>query len=491
MSEGARVESERPKVDRKLRFHIPAQTIFKQDAAERVCNWNEVTLGFADDGAARTEAERCIQCPAAPCIKACPVQNDIPGALWELEQGNYLDAANIFRLTSSMPEVCGRICPQERLCEGSCVVGNQKRVPPTPPVRIGRLETFVADYQRDNGGPPKPALPEPSGRSAAVIGSGPAGLTVAEDMAKAGHRVIVYEAWPKPGGILLYGIPNFKLDKSVAEAKIAYLEELGVEFVCNTRFGVDISLAALQEEHDAVFLGHGASIGASAGLQGEDLAGIYAATDFLVRGNLHGDELPDDKREPVTLGANTVVIGGGDTSMDCVRTAIRLTTQAGGNGKVSCVYRRTEAEMPGRAEERNHALQEGVDFLFLEAPSRFVGDPAGYVTAVEFVRMELGEPDASGRRRPVTIAGSEHLVPADTVVMALGYWGDEPLAAGLGLNHKYGLLAVDSETGATNLPGVFAGGDNVRGADLVVTAIAEAKRAARGMLEYLAAEVAK
>lgn len=485
------MEGERPKVDRKLRFNIPAQTIFKQDAAARVCNWNEVTLGFADDKAAIIEAQRCIQCPAAPCIKACPVQNDIPGALWELEQGNYLDAANIFRLTSSMPEVCGRICPQERLCEGSCVVGNQKRVPPTPPVRIGRLEAFVADYQRNNGGQPKPALPPATGRSVAVIGSGPAGLTVAEDLAKAGHRVIVYEAWPKPGGILLYGIPNFKLDKSMAEAKIAYLEELGVEFVCNTRFGVDVTLEALQEEYDVIFLGHGASIGASAGLPGEDLASIYAATDFLVRGNLQGDELPEDKRKPIALGRNTVVIGGGDTSMDCVRTAIRLVTQGGDGGTVTCVYRRTEAEMPGRAEERSHAKQEGVEFLFLEAPSRFVGDQHGYVTAVEFVRMELGEPDASGRRRPVTIEGSEHLVPADTVVMALGYWGDEPLATGLHLNHKYGLLVVDPETGATNLPGVFAGGDNVRGADLVVTAIAEAKRATRGMIEYLAAVRAK
>lgn len=485
------MESERPKVDRKLRFTIPAQTIRKQDPGERICNWNEVVLGFSDQQAAMLEAQRCIQCPAAPCIKACPIHNDIPGALWQLEQGNFIEAATIFRRTSTMPEVCGRICPQERLCEGSCVVGNQKRVPPTPPVRIGRLEAFVADYQRAHGGLPKPALPEPSGRSVGVVGSGPAGLTVAEEMVKLGHRVIVYEAWPRPGGILLYGIPNFKLDKAITEQKIAFLEELGVEFVCNTRVGQDVTIDELLEQHDALFLGHGASIGASAGLPGEDLPGVYWATDFLVRGNLPPEDLPEGQREPVRVGKDIVVIGGGDTSMDCVRTAVRLAAQAGAAATVSCVYRRTEAEMPGRAEERQHAKEEGVRFVFLEAPVRFNAGRDGRVASVTFVRMELGEPDASGRRRPIEIPGSEHDLPADTVVLALGYWCDEELAESAGLAHKSGRLLVDPETGATNVPGVFAGGDNVRGADLVVTAIADAKRAARAMADYLAAVPAK
>ncbi len=479
------MESERPKVDRKLRFSIPAQTIHKQAPHERVCNWNEVTLGFADDAAAMKEAERCIQCPAAPCMKACPIGNDIPGAFWELEHGNFLEAANIFRLTSTMPEVCGRICPQERLCEGSCVVGNQKRVPPTPPVHIGRLEAFVADRQRTTTGFPKPVLAAATGRSVAVVGSGPAGVTVAEELAKAGHRVIVYEAWPKPGGILLYGIPNFKLAKSITEGKIRFLEELGVEFVCNTRVGTDITLDQLRAQYDVVFLGHGASIGASASIPGEDLQGVYWATDYLARGNVPTFELPEHQRKPVPPGANVVIIGGGDTSMDCVRTAVRLAIQAGRSTTVTCAYRRTEAEMPGREEERRHAKDEGVQFTFLTAPTRFVGDASGHITAVECIRMELGEPDGSGRRRPVEVPGSTHQIPADTVVLAIGYWTDEDLAEGAHLQHKSGRLIVDEATGATNLPGVFAGGDDVRGADLVVTAIAEAKRAAAAMCAYL------
>lgn len=479
--------TERPRVDRKARLQIPHQKILKQDPSLRRCNWNEVVLGFEDLQTAIVEATRCIQCPAAPCIKACPVQNDIPGALWELEQGNFIEAANIFRLTSTMPEVCGRICPQERLCEGSCVVGNQKRVLPTPPVEIGRLEAFVADYQRRTQGFPKPKLSPPTGQRVAVIGSGPAGLTVAELVAQAGHEVTVFEAWPKPGGILRYGIPNFKLEKEITEDKVQFLEELGVQFRCNVTLGQDITLEQLlQDGYVAIYLGHGAGIGAATGAPGEDLGNVYWATDFLVRGNLLPAELPERQRTPITLGDQVVVVGGGDTSMDCVRTAVRLAQEQGVAATVTCLYRRTESEMPGRAEERQHAKEEGVQFQFLTAPLRFLGNSQGRVKAIECIRMELGEPDASGRRRPVQVPGSEHLVEADTVILAVGYNGDTALADAAQVAHQHGLIVIDPETGMTSRPGIFAGGDSVRGADLVVTAIAQAQTAASGMLEYLA-----
>lgn len=479
--------NERPRVDRKARFQIPEQKILKQDAMDRRCNWNEVVLGFESEGTAMVEAERCIQCPAAPCIKACPVHNDIPGALWELEQGNFIEAANIFRLTSTMPEVCGRICPQERLCEGSCVVGNEKRVPPVRPVAIGRLEAFVSDYQRRTEGLPLPSMPPSTGRKVAIIGAGPAGFTVAELVARDGHKAVVYDAWPKPGGILLYGIPNFKMGKEIAEEKVQQLEAMGVRFVPNSMFGRGIVIDDLfAEGYDAIYLGHGAGIGATTGIPGEELGNIYQATDFLVRGNLTPDELPIEKLEPLSIGNRIVIVGGGDTSMDCVRTAVRLANESGRpETVVTCLYRRSENEMPGREEERTHAKEEGVQFQFLTAPVEYVGDEEGQVAGVTCVRMMLGEPDESGRSAPVPIPGSEHVVEADTVVLAVGYWGDRMLAEAAGLNHKRGLLVVDPETGETSHPGVFAGGDNVRGADLVVTAVAEAKRAAVGILQYL------
>ena len=477
---------ERPKVDRKARFTIPAQKLLKQDPIDRRCNWNEVTLGFESPEAAMVEATRCIQCPGAPCIKACPVHNDIPSALWELEQGHFEEAADIFRITSTMPEVCGRICPQERLCEGSCVVGNHKKIPVTPPVRIGRLEAFVADFQRNRRGFPVPPQAQPTGKKVAVIGAGPAGITVAEYAAQAGHEVVMYDAWPEPGGILRYGIPDFKLSKDFLTAKMHELEQLGVSFIGNTRLGADITVDLLAQEYNAVFLGHGAGVGATAGLPGETLHNIFMATDFLVRGNLSPEELPEGQRDPVTLGEKIVIVGGGDTSMDCVRTAVRLAKERGIDATVTCLYRRTEAEMPGREEERVHAQDEGVKFQFLTAPVRFSGNEAGRVTHIECVTMELGEPDSSGRRRPVPVAGSERMVLADTVVLAIGYWGDEALATSVeGIEHRQGVFVVDPETGMTNRPGLFAGGDSVNGADLVVTAIASGKLAAAGILEYL------
>ncbi len=469
------------------RLNIPVQPIAKQAATDRVKNWDEVYFGFDLENAI-VEANRCIDCPTAPCMEACPVHNDIPAALRLLEQGDIDGAANKFRETSNLPDMCGRLCPQEKLCEGACVVGFAIRPGgiQEPPVTIGKLEAFIADYQRElhGGMQPLPVLPLPSGRRVAIIGSGPAGLAVAEELVKLGHGCTVFEAWPEPGGVLVYGIPNFKMKKEIVDAKIAFLKRIGVEFVLNTWVGRDVGLdQLLASGYDAVFLGTGAGVGNALKIPGEDdFSGIYAATDFLVRGNLKPEQLPEDQREPLIVGRRVVVIGGGDTSMDCVRTAVRL-----GAEEVTCVYRRTEAEMLGRAEERKHAREEGVRFEYLTVPLRFIGEN-GRVTGVECQRMALGEPDESGRRRPVPIPGSEFVLAADSVAIAIGYNADPLIPSstpGVKAN-RWHLLEVDPETGQTSRPEVFAGGDNVNGADLVVTALADGRRAAAAMHRYLA-----
>jgi len=468
------------------RLAISVQPVPKQDPEVRKRNFDETYLGF-DLNAAMVEASRCIQCPSAPCQEACPVDNDIPGAFALLEVGDVEGAANKFRETSNLPEMCGRLCPQEKLCEGACVVGfairpgGQKE----PPVTIGKLEAFVTDYQRQQlGGYPMPKyMPEPTGRKVAIIGSGPAGLAVAELLALRGHQAVVYEFWPEPGGVLVYGIPNFKMRKEIVDEYIAKLEALDVKFVCNTYVGKDVTIDRLfTDGFDAVFLGTGAGVGNEMQIEGEDLVGVYSATEFLVRGNLRPEQLPARYREELPAPKNVVVIGGGDTAMDCVRTAIRL-----GAENVSCVYRRTEAEMLGRGEERKNAREEGVRFEMLTLPTRIIGNDEGKVVAVECQRMELGEPDESGRRRPIPVKGSEFTIPADTVAIAIGY-GADPLVPqttqGLKADRK-ALLQVDPK-GRTSRPGVFAGGDNVNGADLVVTALADGRHAADAISDYLA-----
>jgi glutamate synthase (NADPH) small chain len=466
------------------RLAISRVPIQKQDPVERRKNWDEVFLGF-DLESAKVEAMRCIQCPTAPCQQACPVGNDIPGAFKLLEEGDVNGAAEKFRETSNLPELCGRLCPQERLCEGECVVAFAIRpdMHQEPPVAIGKLEAFVTDYQREHFGAPLPVLPEPSGFRVAIVGAGPAGLAVAEELAKHGHSCTMYDAWPEPGGILLYGIPNFKLSKRVLTDKLAYLEKLGVSFIGNTWVGRDVTVDQLFEKgFDAVFVGTGAGVGGALAIPGEELSGIFAATEFLVRGNLRPDQLPEHMRDPLPMGTDVVVIGGGDTSMDCVRTAVRL-----GAERVTCVYRRTEAEMLGRTEERDHAREEGVDFQFLTIPLCFIGDDEGRVTGVECQRMELGEPDGSGRRRPIPVPHSEFIIPADTVAIAIGYTADPTIkdaAPGVETN-RWNLVEVHPDTYMTSRPGVFAGGDNVNGADLVVTALADGRRAALAIDGYL------
>ncbi len=471
-------------IDRYERANVPSFTPPKQDPHERVFNFNEVFLGY-DEEQAVVEAMRCIHCPSPePCILGCPLHNDIPGAMLLIEEGNYGEAANAFRATNNFPEVCGRICPQEILCEGSCTIAGADK-----PVTIGKLEAFCTDWQRKHEGLPNYIIAPPTGRRAAIVGSGPAGMAVAEELIRNGHEVVVYEEWPKPGGLNVFGIPGFKLSKKIIAEKVEWLERYGVKFICNTRVGRDVQVQELLEKFDAVFLGIGAPVGNKAKLPGEDLKGIYQATEFLVRGNLPMEDLPEHMRSLPEIGQSMAVIGGGDTSMDCVRTSKRLQMQHGlPEGQVVDYYRRTENEMPGREEERANARQEGIKFEFLVAPVRFIGDEKGHVHLLELERMQLGSPDASGRPRPEPIPGSNFTVPVDVVVLALGYGPDTTIATKtpqIKVTRK-GLFQVESElTGRTSLEGVYAGGDDVRGADLVVTAVAAGRHAARAMDDYL------
>ncbi len=473
----ARQKPDPKSIDRKARLKIPSQLPEKQKPEDRVHNWHEVSFLF-DPEIAKTEATRCIQCPAAPCQRACPVHNDIPGSFWLLEQGNFDEAADIFRETSELPEMCGRLCPQERLCEGHCVVGKN-----APPVAIGKLETFVTEWQRKHGSEYPGAVASSTGFSVAVVGAGPAGIGCAERLAKAGHKVVMYDAWPQAGGLLLYGIPNFKLNKQTVARKFEDLARLGVEVVGSTRVGEDVTLEQLTEEHDAVFLGFGAPENAQLGIPNEDALGVHQATEFLVRANLPKDALPESMRKPLPDFHNVVVIGGGDTSMDCVRSAIRLGTEA-----VTLIYRRTEVEMQGRIEERRHAQEEGVQFEFLTMPVEVLVDDAGAVSGLRCRRMQLGEPDESGRARPQPIEGSDFDIAADAIVTAIGYnadpsWGDNAPQV---KRDRWGRIVVDPESMRSSQRGVFAGGDNVNGADLVVTALADGQKAAAAIELYLA-----
>ena len=411
-------------------------------------------------------------------MKACPLHNDIPLALWQLEHGEIEAAASVFRETSTMPEICGRVCPQVLLCEGACIY-NKKGLPPVP---VGRLEAFVADYERLNGGLLIDQDP-PTGHSAAVVGAGPAGITVAMLLARRGHRVTVFDCWPAGGGLLRYGIPRFKMNHEIVDDLTDYLSALGVEFEFCTTVGKDLSIDdLLARGYESVFLGVGAGIGVGLEIPGADLRGVFNATPFLVQANVPDPLKPPQLRGMPTIGNRVAVIGGGDTAMDCVRTAVRL-----GASEVICVYRRTEAEMPGNVRDRAFAREEGVEFRWLVQPVRLLGDGDGRVRAMECIRMELGEPDESGRRRPVPREGSEFLMDVDTVISALGYWPDPLLGKTTPAlrTHDWGLIEIDDATGSTSREAVFAGGDDVLGPKLVVTAVAQARVAAQAMHEYL------
>jgi glutamate synthase (NADPH/NADH) small chain len=473
------IASEFLAIDRKERARTPSIEVATRPVTDRLCDFNDVVIPLTAEEA-RLEAARCVQCPdPAPCVQACPAHNDIPSAMWLIEQGEFLEAAKLYRQNSSMPEVCGRVCPQEQLCQGSC-----SHLKSFEPVMTGPLEAFVADYERQTAGV-EVEVGQPSGKKVAIVGAGPAGLSCAEQLLKSGHQVTIFDSKPAPGGLLTYGIPNFKLPKNIVFQRWNDLERAGVEFVPETYIGKDKTLDdLLSDGYQAAFVGVGVGIDAPMEVPGEDLPGVMQATEFLIRCSLDDEQLlPSEMRGRPAVGEKVVVIGGGDTASDCLRSALRL-----GAKEITCLYRRTEKEMPGGLHDRELAREEGAQYQFLTQPVRFIAGEDGHLAQVECLKMELGEPDKSGRRRPVPIEGTNFIVEADTAVLALGYWPDPVIGETTPEldTHKWGLIVADKETGATSRPGVFAGGDGVTGPDLVVTAMVSGRRAAKAIDQYLA-----
>ncbi len=465
----------------KERLAIPAQEMPAQDPAVRRGNIQEVALGYGE-AQARLEALRCLQCKNAACVAGCPVRIDIPGFVKAVADGDYQLAIDTIKRNSLLPAVCGRVCPQETQCQAPCTVGKALK-DPNRSVAIGRLERFVADWERDNGKIETPVVKPDTGKKVAVIGSGPASLTVAADVRREGHAVTVFEAFHKPGGVMLYGIPEFRLPKAIVQMEIDTLSAMGVRIVTNFVVGRTRKLLDLIEKDgfDAVFVGTGAGLPKFMDIPGENLVGVFSANEYLTRANLM-KAYDANADTPIYRGRRVAVLGGGNVAMDAARTAIRL-----GAEEVHIVYRRTEAEMPARIEEVAHAKEEGVAFHLLTNAKRFLGDDHGLVTEMECLRYELGEPDSSGRRRPVEVKGSEFMMPVDTVVVAIGN-DSNPLIKqttdGLETT-KWGNIVV-GEDQQTSIPRVFAGGDIVLGAATVILAMGEGRRAAAAINRLLA-----
>ncbi|MGB2896576.1 MAG: NAD(P)-dependent oxidoreductase [Anaerolineales bacterium] len=464
-------------IDRKARMKLPYVEVKARSPEVRSRDFEPTFIAMTLEEAMQA-AERCIHCPdPAPCFEACPLHNDIPSAMWLIEQGDFIGAAEIYRQTSTMPEICGRVCPHEALCQGACPRNKRGE-----PVITGALEVFVTSYQRENA-PAKIPVGKSTGKKVAIVGSGPSGLACAEQLIRKGHSVSIFEAAPAPGGLLLYGIPNFKLAKNVVDAVINDLKDAGAEFILNTRIGEDKTIdSLLKDGYEAVYIGVGTGIDATMDVPGAELPGVYLATEFLIRANVNPDQLPENKRAKLEIGKKVAVIGGGDTASDCLRSALRL-----GAEEVTCLYRRTEAEMPGGKKDRELAKEEGAVYRFLTQPIRYIADIDGRVSAVECLQCELGEPDDSGRRRPIPIEGSNFTVPADTVVLALGYWPDASIGETTPdlETHNWGLITAEAETGETSREGVYAGGDAVTGPDLVATATVAGRKAAQSISEFL------
>ncbi len=448
----------------------------EQDPKVRAANFEEVCLGYNKEEAME-EALRCLTCKNAKCVKGCPVSIDIPGFVQQVKEGKFEEAANVIAKSSALPAVCGRVCPQESQCEGQCVRGIKGE-----PVSIGKLERFVADWSRESGFVPE--KPEhTNGKKVAVIGSGPAGLTCAGDLAKMGYEVTIFEALHEPGGVLLYGIPEFRLPKEgVVKPEIENVKKLGVTIETNVIIGKSVTIDQLLEEEgfDAVFIGSGAGLPMFMGIPGENANGVFSANEYLTRSNLM-KAFREDYDTPIAAGKKVAVVGGGNVAMDAARTALRL------GADVHIVYRRSEAELPARAEEVHHAKEEGIIFNLLTNPTEILTDDNGWVKGMRCIRMELGEPDASGRRRPMPVAGSEFVIDVDTVIMSLGT-SPNPLISGttkgLEVNRRKCIVAEEA-SGKTSKEGVYAGGDAVTGAATVILAMEAGRAGARGIHEYL------
>ena len=446
----------------------------KREVAERIRSFKEVALGYSEADAV-TEANRCLQCKVPKCIEGCPVGIDIPAFIRYIRELKFSESLDKIREKNSLPAICGRVCPQEDQCMGKCVLGVKGE-----PINIGALERFVAD--QENKEKRKTKAKPSTGKRVAIVGSGPAGLTAAAELAKMGHDVTIFEALHAPGGVLMYGIPEFRLPKDIVRDEVRYVENLGVKVETNVIVGKVIKLDELfKDGFNAVFVGSGAGLPMFLGIPGENLSGIYSANEFLIRVNLMKAYRFPEYTTPVKVGKKVVVIGGGNVAMDAARSALRL------GGEVTVVYRRTEELMPARRDEVVNAKEEGIKFIFLANPTRFIGDEKGWVKTVECVRMELGKPDESGRMRPIVVAGSEFLVNADTVVVAIGQ-KPNPLAVRGESKVKvtsHGTIVANFETGETDMSGVFAGGDIVTDNATVISAMAGGKKAAQAINEFL------
>ena len=458
------------------RVQVPRQAMPEQEPEVRVHNFDEVPYGYTPELAV-AEAMRCIRCKKPRCVDGCPVNIDIRGFIELVQQGKFLEAARKIKEQNALPAICGRVCPQEDQCEKLCVLGAKWQ-----PVAIGRLERFVADYERAQGEVQIPAVAPPTGRKVAVIGAGPAGLTVAGDLVKLGHKVTIFEALHKPGGVLMYGIPEFRMPKEIVEAEVHYVTQMGVELVTDFVVGKVRTVEELLEQgYDAVFIGTGAGLPMFLGVPGENLVGVYSANEYLTRSNLMKAYLFPEYDTPTIRRERVAVVGGGNVAMDAARTARRL------GAEVTIVYRRSRHEMPARIEEIEHAEQEGIRFELLTNPTRILGNGDRQVVGMECLRMELGEPDESGRRRPVPIAGSEFVIDVDAVVIAIGNRPNPlvPQTTGDLKVSKWGTIVADEQTMQTSKRGVFAGGDIVTGAATVILAMGQGKIAARAIHAYL------
>lgn len=468
----------------KDRLALPAQEMATGEPMARAREMSEVALGYTEEQA-RLEAARCLGCKNRPCVAACPVGVPIPEFIACVQDGDYAKAVATIKTANLLPAICGRVCPQEKQCQSLCTVGKSLKCVDKA-VAIGRLERFVADWERENGSFAPPSVAPSTGKKVAIVGSGPAGLTVAADVRRAGHSVTVFEAFHKTGGVMVYGIPEFRLPKSIVANEVEVLKGMGVEFRTSFLVGRTVTIEDLfaREGYDAAFVGTGAGLPKFMDIPGESLIGVFSANEYLTRANLMKAYDTERAATPLYIARTVVVVGGGNVAMDACRMALRL-----GAERVYCVYRRTREEMPARAEEISHAEEEGVEFLFLQNPTRIVGDETGHVRAVEVLDYELGERDASGRRSPVAKAGTEHEIPADAVIVALGNESNPLLGQttdGLSVT-KRGNIIVDAEQ-RTSLRHVWAGGDIVLGAATVILAMGEGRKAAASINAYLAGD---